>query len=79
MSRLKCTIKLKTKFPIKCSICRTYKKNSQLYKYTGHKELDDIREPYPDTYIICEPCAMKEEFGNKWKQNKKYKKWKESK
>ena len=25
--------------------------------------------------LICEKCALKETFGNKYKQNRRYKKW----
>ena len=75
---LKCIIPLKSKFPTKCNMCGKLKVKSQLYRYIGQPAVRKITPEYPTTFIICEHCAMREEFGSKWKQNKKYKRWKES-
>ena len=32
-----------------------------------------VRQIY--TGLICEPCAIREDFGSKYKQNKRYKAW----
>jgi len=75
MSGLNTCEKLKSKFPTKCSMCGAQKTKSTLYRYSGHKAVRDLKPPLPSTFIICEKCAMKEEFGTKWKQNKRYKRW----
>ena len=28
--------------------------------------------------IVCKACAMKEQFGNKYKQSKRYKEWEDA-
>jgi hypothetical protein len=33
----------------------------------------------PENRIVCKTCAMKEEFGSKWKQNKRYKEFEDAK
>ena len=38
------------------------------YEWTGMISKDNLG-------IICEKCALKESFGNKYKQNRRYKKW----
>jgi ribosome-binding protein aMBF1 (putative translation factor) len=50
-----------------CEMCGTYKMKSQLYMWTGMLTKDKMK--------ICHPCAMREEFGNKYKQNKRYQRW----
>ena len=75
MSGLNTCEKLKTKFPTECSMCGAKKVKSTLYRYLGHKAVRKLKPPLPSTFIICEKCAMKEEFGTKWKQSKRYKKW----
>lgn len=75
---LNSTIPLQSKFPTKCNMCGKLKVKSKLYRFIGHAAVRKLTPEYPATFIICEPCAMREEFGSKWKQNKRYKRWKES-
>jgi hypothetical protein len=52
------------------SICDSCGKvhRGMFYEWTGMITKDNLG-------IICEKCALRESFGNKYKQNRRYKKW----
>tara|TARA_R100000808_G_C2092187_1_gene112171 strand:+ start:148 stop:357 length:210 start_codon:yes stop_codon:yes gene_type:complete len=52
------------------SICDSCGKvhRGMFYEWTGMITKNNLG-------IICEKCALKESFGNKYKQNRRYKKW----
>ena len=54
----------------RCDSCNKYKTSHQFYRWYSL---------FSDKYLglICTSCSYKEAFGNKYKQNKKYKTWKE--
>ena len=52
-----------------CEMCGQYKMKAPFYKWESI--LTDSK------MIICHRCAMREYFGNNYKQNKRYKKWSE--
>jgi len=54
----------------RCYSCDKYKTNHQFYHW---------HSLFSDKYLglICTDCSYKEAFGSKYKQNKKYKTWKE--
>ena len=59
-----------TKLTKNCDACKKHKMNHQFYNWYSL---------LTDKYLgsICSPCSYNEGFGNKYKQNKKYKTWKE--
>jgi hypothetical protein len=50
-----------------CDVCGKVHRG-MFYEWTGMITKDNLG-------IICEKCAIKESFGNKYKQNRRYKKW----
>ena len=44
-------------------------KTSKFYEWTGFIGKEDLG-------FVCEKCAIKHVFGSKFKQNKRYKRWK---
>ena len=50
-----------------CEMCGTYKMKAQFYIWRGMLTQDKME--------ICHLCAMREEFGSKYKQNKRYQRW----
>jgi len=57
-----------------CEVCDTHKKNAQWFKLFPHpaiiKLLINIKER-----TVCNSCAMREEFGSKYRQHPRYKEW----
>ena len=54
---------------IKCERCGRTKWNE--YTYIWKTMISEIE------VNVCQDCAIREEFGNKFSQNKRYKQWKE--
>ena len=50
-----------------CEMCGQYKAKAPFYEWKGLITGTSL--------IICHRCAMRESFGNVYKQNKKYQKW----
>ena len=61
-------IKYIKKFSQRCQCCDTYKMNAPFYEW--HSEMT-----HKLIGIICRKCAVRELFGTKYKQNKRYHKW----
>ena len=61
----------------KCELCGTYKNRAIFYMLMPHPAIIKLLEN-PENRIVCKTCAMKEEFGNKWKQSKRYKEWEDA-
>ena len=61
-----------------CEVCFVKKKHSPYFKLLPHpaiiKLLINIKER-----IVCNSCAMREEFGSKYRQHPRYKEWVEDK
>ena len=54
-----------------CECCGKVHKG-MFYEWTGMITKDNLG-------IICEKCAIRESFGSKYKQNRRYKRWLEQK
>ena len=54
---------------LKCECCGTSKWNGFTYIWITHIEEQRIN--------VCQSCALREAFGNKHKQNKRYLQWRE--
>ena len=58
----------------KCEMCFVNKKHAPYFKLLPHpaiiKLLINIEER-----IVCNSCAMREEFGSKYRQHPRYKEW----
>ena len=62
----------------KCELCRNYKNKAIFYLLEPHPAIIKLLDN-PENKVVCKPCAMKEEFGSKWKQSKRYKEWEDGK
>lgn len=58
----------------KCDLCGTYKNRSVFYSLKRHPAVVKLLED-KTSKIVCSNCAMKEEFGNNYKQSKRYKQY----
>lgn len=65
-----------TKDTFNCEMCGTYKRYAPHHFFIGHGAAKTLTGPV--RMKVCQHCAMREEFGNKYKQSKRYKKWIES-
>jgi hypothetical protein len=54
---------------IQCQTCSSYKYNAPSYIWKSILTESKL--------ILCQSCAIRETFGTKYSQNKKYKQWKE--
>ena len=62
----------------KCELCGAYKNKAIFYMLMPHPAIIKLLKN-PENRIVCKTCAMKEEFGSKWKQNKRYKEFEDAK
>ena len=62
----------------KCESCFVNKKNTEYFKLLPHPAIIKLLNKFEER-IICSPCAMREEFGSKYKQHIRYKEWIEDK
>jgi hypothetical protein len=62
----------------KCELCGVYKKNAIFYTLKPHPAIIKLLTN-PENRTVCKVCAMREEFGSKYKQSKKYKEWEDAK
>ena len=62
----------------KCELCGVSKSRAVFYLLKPHPAIFNLLVN-PQNRIVCKVCAMREEFGTKWKQNKRYKEWKDAK
>jgi len=58
----------------KCELCGVTKKNSVYYKLKPHPAIIKLLNNF-DIRIVCHLCAMREEFGTNYRQNKRYILW----
>ena len=70
---MKCLELTSRKDTFKCEMCGTLKKYAPLFFYVGQKAVKTLCDPI--RMKVCQHCAMREEFGSKYKQNKGYKRW----
>ena len=58
----------------KCELCFVEKKNAPYYKLLPHPAIIKL---LCNSYnkIVCHLCAMREEFGSNYRQNRRYKDW----
>ena len=57
-----------------CEVCFVKKKHAQWFKLLPHPATIKLHNNV-GIIIGCYPCAMKHEFGNKYRQNPRYKEW----
>ena len=55
------------KMPRACEMCGQYKMKAPFYQWKSI--ITDCE------MVVCHRCAMREEFGNSYKQNKRYQRW----
>ena len=58
----------------KCELCEVYKNKAIFYILKPHPAIIKLLAN-PENKIVCSTCAIKEEFGGKYKQNRRYKEW----
>ena len=58
----------------KCESCFVDKKNAEYFKLLPHPAIIKLLNKFEER-IICSPCAMREEFGSKYRQHPRYKEW----
>ena len=58
----------------KCEVCGVKKKNAPYYMLSPHPAIIKLLDNFKER-TACHLCAMREEFGNSYKQNKRYKEW----
>ena len=63
-----------TKQTRKCESCGNYKKNAIFYILKPHAAIIKLL-PNPENKTVCKACAVREEFGTKYRQNRRYKEW----
>ena len=56
----------------KCELCGVRKVNAIFYLLSPHPAIIKLLAN-PENRIVCKVCAMRETFGSKYKQSKKYK------
>ena len=72
-------IKLRTdKDNYTCECCGAIKRYSQSYTLYPHPSVVKLLVDQ-SSRVVCIDCAMREEFGSKYKQSKKYKEFKDAK
>ena len=59
-------------------MCGVYKNNAIFYLLNPHPAIIKLLAN-PENRIVCKACAMREEFGSKYKQSKRYKEWEDGK
>ena len=58
----------------KCELCGVHKKNAIFYLLKPHPAIIKLLDNF-ENRIVCKACAMRETFGSKYKQSKRYKEW----
>jgi len=58
----------------KCELCGVYKSRSIFYDLIPHPAIIKLLNTF-ESRIVCNICAIREEFGGKYKQNSRYKEW----
>ena len=61
-----------------CDRCGKLKIKAVFYLLKPHPAVINLL-PNPENQIVCTDCAMREEFGTKYKQSKKYKEYTDAK
>ena len=61
----------------KCELCGVFKNNAIFYLLKPHPAIIKLLAN-PENRIVCKVCAMRETFGNKYKQSKRYKEWEDA-
>jgi len=61
----------------KCELCGVYKNNAIFYLLKPHPAIIKLLANF-ENKTVCKACAMKEQFGNKYKQSKIYKEWEDA-
>jgi len=61
----------------KCDLCGVYKNRTVFYLLKPHPAIIKLLVRIINK-IVCKHCAMREEFGSKYKQNKRYKEWEDA-
>ncbi len=62
---------IKGKHYFDCELCKKSKKNAPRWVLLPHPAIINLLENYK-TRKVCNMCAMKEEFGSNYRQNKRF-------
>jgi len=63
----------------KCDLCGVSKNMAVFYILRPHPAVAKLLvDSDSNIRIVCKLCAMREEFGSKWKQSKRYKEWEDA-
>ena len=62
----------------RCDKCGKHKIKARFYSLPPHPAIINLLGDF-ENQIVCTDCAMREEFGTKYKQSKKYKEWNDAK
>ena len=57
-----------------CDVCGVEKKHSPYFKLLPHPAIIKLLNNFKER-IACNLCAMREEFGSNYRQNRRYKDW----
>ena len=57
-----------------CDVCGVEKKHSPYFKLLPHPAIIKLLNNFK-VLTVCNACAMREEFGSKYKHNRRYKNW----
>ena len=58
----------------KCELCFKDKKNAPYFKLLPHPAIVKLLVDKEER-TVCNLCAMKEEFGSNYRQNRRYRDW----
>ena len=62
----------------KCEVCFVKKKHAPYFKLLPHPAIIKLLNTFEER-TVCKSCAMREEFGSKYRQHPRYKEWVENK
>ena len=57
-----------------CECCFVKKKHSPYFKLLPHPAIIKLLNNFEER-IVCNSCAMREEFGSNYRQHPRYKEW----
>ena len=57
-----------------CEVCGVRKKNAPYFKLSPHPAIIKLLNNFKER-TVCNSCAMREEFGSKYRQHPRYKEW----
>ena len=58
----------------KCESCGVNKKHAPYFKLLPHPAIIKLLNNYEER-MVCNTCAMREEFGSNYRQHPRYKEW----